>query len=135
MDLELLATNGSSDTLTDLRLAVSFGPQIESLSEYSSVLASGPETILSTVSKSVRGEIPPGNARTISATIDLAEVAAIDQTDAQTYPAVVQLLANGVVVSSLITPVIYLVRPPVAPMLSTTWVELPGPIAFDATGR
>lgn len=134
MDLELLATNGSSDTLTDLTLAVSFGPRIETLSEYGSVLASGPETILSTVSKSVRGEIPPGNARTISATIDLAEVAAIDQTDAQTYPAVVQLLANGVVVSSLITPVIYLVRPPVAPMLSSTWVELPGPIAFDATG-
>ena len=38
------------------------------------------------------------------------------------------------VLASLITPVIYLVQPPEAPMLSATWVQLPSPIAFGADG-
>lgn len=134
LKLELLATNNGTETLGDLTLAVAFGERIETLSEYTAELATGPSSIVSTVSTPVRGEILPANARTIGTEIDLATVAGIDQNDAQTYPAVVQLLSHGAVVASLITPVIYLVRPPVAPILATTWLELPAPIAIDAAG-
>ena len=46
-----------------------------------------------------------------------------------------QLLAEGTVVASIVTPVIYLIQEPVAPMLASTWLELPATVAFDPTGQ
>ena len=134
LNIDLLATNAGSDLLDGLRVQVSFGPHIQSRGDYASVLASGPVDIVASESKPVRGDLPPGGNRTMSIAIDLAAVAAIDQTDSQTYPALVQLLAGDTVLASLTTSVIYLARRPLAPMLATTWLQLPAPIAFGADG-
>ena len=135
LTLNVAAYNGGEEPLTDLRMEVSFGPHIESRGDYSAVLANGPETIISPgATEPVRGAVEPGDSRTIGITIDLAEVPGIDQEDSQTYPAVVQLLTGDTVLASLVTPVIYLVRAPEAPLRSSMWVQLPAPIAFGADG-
>jgi hypothetical protein len=134
LTINVAAYNGGENRLTDLRMEVAFGPHIESRGDYNVVLASGPDTTISSVTQPVRGAVEPGDSRTIGITIDLAEVPGIDQEDSQTYPAVVQLLTGDTVLASLVTPVIYLVRAPEAPMLSSMWVQLPAPIAFGADG-
>jgi len=134
LNIDVGAHNGAADALTDLRIEVSFGPHIASRGDYSAVLASGPASIIASVTEPVRGDIAPGGDRTIGVAVDLATTPGIDQTDSQTYPAVIQLLTGDTVLASLITPVIYLVRPPEAPMLSAVWVQLPSPIAFGADG-
>jgi hypothetical protein len=134
LNIDLDAHNGSADVLSDLRIEVSFGPHIESRGDYASVLTSGPSSIISSITKPVRDEVAPGEDRTIPIAVDLATTPGIDQTDSQTYPAVIELLTGDSVLASLITPVIYLVRPPEAPMLSATWIQLPAPIAFGADG-
>jgi hypothetical protein len=133
--LELLATNNETVTLGDLQLAVSFGPRLATQTDVANLLDAGPTDVIATVSKDVGGEIPAGGSRTVAITIDLATLDAIDQTDAQTYPATVQLLSGGSVAGSLATPVIYLIQRPLKPMLATTWVELPAPVAFDPAGQ
>ena len=134
LTIDLLAYNGGAGPLDDLRIEVSFGPHVESRGDYATVLTTGPDTTIASVTEPVRGEVGPGNNRTIEVSADLATTPGIDQTDSQTYPAVVQLLTGDTVLASLVTPVIYLVRPPEAPMLSATWVQLPSPIAFGADG-
>ena len=134
LTINVAAYNGGEVRLTDLRMEVAFGPHIESRGDYSAVLAYGPETTISSVTEPVRGAVEPGDSRTIGITIDLAEVPGIDQEDSQTYPAVVQLLTGDTVLASLVTPVIYLVRAPEAPLRSSMWVQLPAPIAFGADG-
>jgi len=134
LNIDLDAHNSGADVLTDLRIEVSFGPHIESRGDYASMLTSGPTSIISSVTKPVRGDVAPGGDRTIPLAIDLATTPGIDQADSQTYPAVIQLLTGDTVLASIVTPVIYLVRPPEAPMLSATWIQLPSPIAFGADG-
>ncbi len=134
LTIDLLAYNGGEEPLDDLRIEVSFGPHVESRGDYANVLSTGPDTTIASVTEPVRGAVGPGNNRTIEVSADLATTPGIDQTDSQTYPAVVQLLTGDTVLASLVTPVIYLVRPPEAPMLSATWVQLPSPIAFGADG-
>jgi hypothetical protein len=134
LDLELLADNAGTTTLRRLQIAVSFGPRLATQTDVAQMLEGSPTDVVATVQKDVRGEIGPGGARTVSMTIDLATIAALDQTDSQTYPATVQLLSAGTVVASLVTPVIYLAQKPSAPMLSSTWVQLDAPIAFDPSG-
>src|SRR5262245_35692685 len=135
LDLELLATNSGATPLEQLRVAVSFGPHLATQTDFRAMLEAAPTTVIATVDKDVRGEIAPGASRTIASSIDLSAISAIDQVDPQTYPATVQLLAAGTVVASLVTPVIYLTREPVAPLLATTWLELPAPVAFDPAGQ
>jgi hypothetical protein len=134
VDLELLASNNGIETLHDLQLAVSFGPRLATRTDFENLLDAVATDVIATVSKDIRGEIVPGRSRTVSITIDLATLTAIDQTDSQTYPATVQLVASGSVVASLVTPVIYLARTPDAPMLASTWIELSAPVAFDPAG-
>ncbi|MEP6758039.1 MAG: hypothetical protein ABJB55_02475 [Actinomycetota bacterium] len=134
LNIDVLAHNGGSDALTDQHVTVSFGPHVESRANYAATLTSGPSSIVDSESESVRGDLAPGDNRTIGVAIDLATVAAIDQTDSQTYPAMVQLFEGDTVVATLTTSVIYLVRPPEKPMLSATWLQFPAPIAFGADG-
>ena len=47
LTINVAAYNGGEDRLTDLRMEVAFGPHIESRGDYSAVLASGPDTIIS----------------------------------------------------------------------------------------
>jgi hypothetical protein len=135
VEFQLVASNGATTSLHDLQLAVSFGPHLATQADVENLLDAVPTDVVATVSKQIHGEISPGGVRKVAITIDLAALTAIDQTDPQTYPATVQLVAAGTVVASLVTPVIYLVRPPIAPMLSTTWVELTAPVAFDPAGQ
>jgi hypothetical protein len=132
--LEVLAANGTDQTLTDLRLAVSFGPRLATQTDVDQMLQEIPTTPIANVDGQVRGQIAPGDSRTIAFTTDLAELTALDQADSQTYPATVQLVSAGTVVASLVTPVIYLAQEPSAPMLSSAWVELNAPVAFDPAG-
>jgi len=135
LDLELLATNSGTTSLDTLRVAVSFGPHLATQTDFRAMLEAAPTTVIATAEKDVRGEIAPGAFRTIAMSIDLSAISAIDQVDPQTYPATVQLLAGGTVVASLVTPVIYLTREPVAPLLAATWLELPASVAFDPSGQ
>jgi len=134
LTINIAAYNGGEDLLSDLRMEVSFGPHIESRGDYATVLTNGPDAIIASVTEEIRGPIAVGDSRPIGMTIDLAEVPGIDQEDSQTYPASVQLLTGDTVLASLVTPVIYLVRTPEAPLLSSVWVQLPAPIAFGADG-
>jgi hypothetical protein len=135
LNLELLASNARTEALGHLQLVVSFGPRLATQTDLENLLDAAPTPVIATQTKDIRGDIPAGGARTVSIAIDLASIAAIDQTDAQTYPATVQLTSGGSVLASLVTPVIYLVRPPVAPMLASTWVELSAPVAFGPAGQ
>ena len=69
----------AQDPLDDLRIEVSFGPHIESRGDYASVLTTGPDTTIASVTEPVRGEVGPGNNRTIDMSADLATTPGIDQ--------------------------------------------------------
>lgn len=134
LDIAVLVTNASTEPLTDMSLVVSFGPHYLSRGDFEASLSAGIDGAIASRSKTVRGELGGGGARTIEYQIDLSTVAEIDQSDSQTYPAVIELRTGDTSVASLLTPVIYLVRPPDSPMLSSTWVSLPAPVALDPGG-
>lgn len=136
LDLELSAFNGGSTPLRNLRLAVSFGAHTTTQGEFEGMLSTGVTSVIASDTKDVPIEIGPGEApRPIQMHVDMKAIDAIDPSDSQVYPALVQLLSeSGTVVASLVTPVIYLVNEPVAPMLLSTWVKLSAPIAFGADG-
>ena len=134
LEVAVLATNTGAEPVSDMSLVVSFGTHYLSRGDFERSLSSGPSSVIATASKIVRGELGAGSARTIEFTIDLSSVEGIDQTDSQTYPAVLELRTGDSALASLLTPVIYLARAPAAPMLSTTWVSLPAPVAIDPGG-
>jgi hypothetical protein len=98
------------------------------------MLSEGVTSEIATISKTVHGEIAPGASKTLSMTVHLAGIDALNQTDSQVYPASIQLVAAGITATSLVTPVIYVVREPIQPMLSNVRVPISAPIAFGADG-
>jgi len=131
LQLELAAANAGSSPLGDLGLFVSFGSRIETQADFDAMLTSGVSAI-APISKAIHGTIGARAERTIEVTVDLKSIDAIDQVDSQVYPAEVALLSNKTIVATLVTPVIYLVRAPEDPMLSSVAVPLSAPIAFGA---
>jgi hypothetical protein len=134
LDLKLSVFNGGASTLGHLSLVVSFGPRIATQAEFQQMLTEGVPDVTRSVSKTVHGKVEPGGSKTLEMTAHLKGMDEIDQLDSQVYPAAIQLLADGIVVASLVTPVIYLVRLPEEPLRSSVWVQLPAPIAFGADG-
>jgi len=134
LHVELLAFNGGSTTLRHLQVDVSFGEHIATQDAYDAMLSTTPTTFIATDVKDVAGEIAPGDTTSIQMNVDLESIGELDQIDSQVYPVLIQLVSEQTAVASLLTPVIYLVHEPVAPMLSTTWVDLSAPIAFGADG-
>jgi hypothetical protein len=132
LDLELTATNRGGTPLRNLQLVVQFGTQLSTQADFDAMLSSGVPAPVGTVTKSINGTIDAGTRRTIPMTVDLTTIDAIDQLDSQVYPASITLVADGTNVATLVTPVIYLARAPVEPMLSTVSVPLQAPIAFGA---
>jgi hypothetical protein len=134
LDLRLGVFNGGASTLRHLSLGVSFGPRIATQGEFQQMLTEGVPDVTASVSKPVHGELAPGGSKTLEMTVRLDGIEAIDQLDSQVYPTAIQLLADGIMVASLVTPVIYLAREPEEPLRSSVWVQLPAPIAFGADG-
>ena len=120
LHIELLAFNGGSTTLRHLELDVSFGEHIATQDAYDAMLTTTPTTFIATDAKDVAGEIAPGDTTSIQMNVDLGSIGELDQLDSQVYPVLIQLVSEQTAVASLLTPVIYLVHEPVAPMLSTT---------------
>ncbi len=134
LSIVVLATNDGTEELGDLQLVVSLGPRITTQSAYADALVTGPTSVIATTARAMQGAIAPGASRSVAVDWDLATVSAIDQTDPQVYPAAIQLVSAGTVVATLVTPVIYLSGSPLAPVLTSTTVELASPVAFDASG-
>ncbi|HTG47237.1 MAG TPA: DUF6049 family protein [Actinomycetota bacterium] len=136
VQISVVATNTSPRTLQHLSLVLSIGPSYTSRLEYETSLTEGPSETIYTQSEPLGKEtIGPGEVRTFAVHADLSTIPEIDQQDSRVYPARVELRHGDSVLGSLVTPIIYFVRPPEGTMLSTTWLALDGPIAFDATGR
>ncbi len=131
LKLELAASNAGQSSLADLGLFVSFGSRIQTQADFDAMLTTGVNAV-APVSKTIHGTIAAGSERTIEVTVDLKSIDAIDQLDSQVYPVEVALLSNKTIVATLVTPVIYLIRTPEEPMLSSVAVPLSAPIAFGA---
>jgi Family of unknown function (DUF6049) len=132
LDFQVEVTNNGTEPLRDLGLRVGFGDHISSQADFDEMLTTGVTEVASSPTKTVHGSIDPGKPRTIPMTVDLTAIGEINQIDSQVYPASITLLSQLTVVTSLVTPVIYLVQPPDKPMLSSVAVPLPAPIAFGA---
>ena len=136
VQITVVVTNTSPETLRDLSLELDIGPSYISRVEYETSLTEGPsETIASITTPLPKVRIGPGELRTFAVRADLSSIEAIDQTDSRVYPARVELRSGGAVLASLVTPILYFVRPPEGTMLLSTWLELDGPIAFGADGK
>jgi hypothetical protein len=134
VEFDILATNGGSETLHDLAVSVWFGPRLATQTDVQRMLDREPTQPIASTQQEMRGSIDPGGQREVRIAIDLAEISALDPTDSQTYPATIQLTSSGTVTGTLVTPVIYLAQEPSAPMVSSTWVDLRAPVAFDPSG-
>jgi len=136
VQISVVATNTSAETLDHLSLELDIGPSYTSRVEYETSLTEGPsETIASIITPLKKVAIGPGEVRTFAVRADLSTIGAISQTDSRVYPARVELRSHGTVLASLVTPILYFVRPPEGTMLLSTWLELDGPIAFGADGK
>jgi hypothetical protein len=135
LDLQLSVTNGGSAPLRDLSLELSFGQHITTQTDYDEMLSFGVSNFIRSVTKMVHPEIEAGANQSIQMRVNLKRISALDQSDSQVYPSVVELSSGGTPVASVVTPVIYLpLQAPEVPMLSSTWVQLLAPIAFGADG-
>lgn len=136
LHISLIATNGSNEALRHLSIDLAFGPSYISRLEYESSLTEGPSETIATVSTPFpKIKLAPGDARTFAVHTDLSKISQIDQTDSRVYPVRVDLRSGRTVLASLVTPVLYFVRPPEGTMLIASWLELDAPIAFSADGR
>jgi hypothetical protein len=131
---DVLATNAGAEPLHDLELSVQFGPHLATQTDFEEMLEGTPTEPIAAAQKDVPGSIDAGADRDLTMTIDLATIAALDPTDSQTYPATIRLLSSGTVTAALVTPVIYLAQEPAAPVVSSTWIDLRAPVAFDPSG-
>jgi hypothetical protein len=132
LDLEVAAVNNGSKAIHKLELQVSFGEAITTQAGFDAMLSTGVPTPVAFSTKTVHGGLEPGESRTIPMTVDLTAIGEINQVDSQVYPASITLLSESTIVTSLVTPVIYLVQPPDRPILSSVAVPLSAPIAFGA---
>jgi len=132
LDLQIAATNTSSDPLSKLELQVAFGARVSTQAEFDAMLSTGVQGIGFSPVKVIHGTIDPGETKTIPMTVDLTDIGAIDPVDSQVYPAAISLLSKQSIVATLVTPVIHLVRAPEKPILSSVAVPLTAPIAFGA---
>src|SRR5439155_245076 len=128
------ATNNGGSALRNLSLRLTIGAHYDSRMEYESSLAEGPTSGFETT-RAIDGTLGSGATRTMKLRLDLSSTPGIDQTDSLVYPARLDVLSGDTVVSSLTTPILYFVRPPIAPMNFTWWIELPPTIPFAADGR
>jgi hypothetical protein len=128
------ATNSGAEALRDLSVELTIGAHYDSRFEYDASLDEGPTSGFRT-SHPCRGTLGSGATRTCRITLDLSTASGIDQTDSQVYPARLDLLSGGTIVASLATPILYFVRPPIAPMNFTWWIELLPQIPFGSDGR
>jgi hypothetical protein len=128
------ATNNGGSALRDLSLRLTVGAHYDSRGGYESSLEEGPTSGFET-SRTVDGTLGSGATRTLKVGLDLSTTPGIDQTDSQVYPARLDALSGDTVVASLTTPILYFVRPPIAPMNFTWWIELDPTLAFAADGR
>jgi hypothetical protein len=127
-------TNTGSSSYEDLSIASTIGPSYDSRVTYESSLSEGP-TEGSVAEQDEKGALDPLATRTFKINLDLSTTPGIDQIDSQVYPARVDVRSAGTVIASLTTPILYFVRPPLAPMRFTWWIELAPSIAFGADGR
>jgi len=132
LDVQVEITNNGTEPLRDLELQVGFGDHIGTQADFDAMLNTGVTPVAFSPTKTIHGSIDPGSPRTIPMTVDLTAIGEISQVDSQVYPAAITLLSESTVVTSLVTPVIYLVQPPDKSMLSSVAVPLPAPIAFGA---
>jgi hypothetical protein len=132
LDVQVEITNNGTEPLRDLELQVGFGDHIGTQADFDAMLNTGVTPVAFSPTKTIHGSIDPGSPRTIPMTVDLTAIGEISQVDSQVYPAAITLLSESTVVTSLVTPVIYLVQPPDKSMLSSIAVPLPAPIAFGA---
>jgi hypothetical protein len=136
LKISVVATNLSASSLGHLSVGLSIGPHYETVAGYESSLVEGPTTPVFETEDPVAGKLEPNTATTLRIPgVDLSAATGIEQTDSQVYPARVDVRSNGSVVASLTTPVLYFVRPPIAPMLLASWIELQPTIAFGPDGR
>ena len=136
LKISVVATNLSASSLGHLSVGLSIGPHYETVAGYESSLVEGPTSPVFETEDPVAGKLEPNTATTLRIpSVDLSTATGIEQTDSQVYPARVDVRSNGSVVASLTTPVLYFVRPPIAPMLLASWIELQPTIAFGPDGR
>jgi hypothetical protein len=129
------ATNSGSTSYRDLSVALTIGEHYDSRVSYESSLDEGPTVGIFQTQRSVRGTLDPFEPRTFKLKLDLSTTPGIDQVDSLVYPARVDILSGQDVVASLTTPILYFVRPPLAAMRFTWWIELEPTIAFGPDGR
>jgi hypothetical protein len=127
-------TNTGSSSYRDLSIALTIGPTYDSRVSYESSLSEGPTEGFVTEHEE-KGTLDPLATRTFRIKLDLSTTPGIDQADNLVYPARVDVRSGGAVIASLTTPILYFVRPPLAPMRFTWWIELAPTIAFGADGR
>lgn len=132
LDFQVEVTNNGTEPLNDVSLEVGFGDHISTQADFDAMLTTGVTPVAKSPSKTIHGSIEPGQPRTISMTVDLTAIGEINQVDSQVYPASITLFSELTVVTSLVTPVIYLVQPPEKPLLSSVAVPVSAPIAFGA---
>ncbi len=132
LDFQVEVTNNGTEPLDNVALQVGFGDHISTQADFDVMLTTGVTPVAFSPPKTIHGSIEPGQPRTIPMTVDLTAIGEINQVDSQVYPASITLLSESTIVTSLVTPVIYLVQPPEKPILSSVAVPLSAPIAFGA---
>ncbi len=128
------ATNTGSSSYEELSIALTIGSSYESRVSYESSLSEGPSDGFVSEHEE-KGTLDPLATRTFKIKLDLSTTPGIDQVDNLVYPVRVDIRSAGTVIASLTTPILYFVRPPIAPMRFTWWTELAPTIAFGADGR
>jgi hypothetical protein len=134
LSISLLATNTGTEVLEDLQVVLTIGPFYASRLQYEASLSEGPPYSVHDETFRFKGDIGPGQARTLTIALDLSETPGISQIESLVYPSRVSLLSEGEAVGRIDTPILYFFQPPEAPMLSSAWIELEAPVAFGPDG-
>ena len=135
LDVAVRAENQGPAALHDLSLAVSLGAPVRTRGAYDSSLTSGPTVSIATKIVPQSGDLGPGQARKLSAQLDLSGYLGVSRSESLIYPMLVSLLSSGAPTGGqLRSAALFFVRKPLLPLSFAWTIQLAPPPALGSGG-
>lgn len=132
--LRVRATNLGASKLADVSVGFAMGAPVRARNEYHQMLTDGPPFIVFAPAPTpIDDGLPAGAAADVRLEADLT--GAVSGSDSLVYPATITLFAGGQPLTSVVTPVLHLVRDPQVPIPFAWWTTLARGPVFDPAGH
>jgi hypothetical protein len=136
LHVRLLARNEGANAIGDLSVGITIGPAMRSRTTYGEFLDQGlTSTPIFSETGLQAGTLEPDVSRPFELSLDLSQVERISADESAVYPAQVDVWSGDRPIVSALTPLVHIVRRPLAPVALAWWSEIAARPALDAGGR